>query len=772
MGLNNMGVGFNFFGRDTGLGKMISKTQGAFAGLSKAASGAAKSAGAGLVGALTQSQKGLIGASSEMSVYTTNVEQSAVAASKAVKAATVGIDVQGKSLRKFHSDVQGVVYGLVSGPEEAAEAWSRFYRYGLDPAKKEFKDIFGSFDRMMRMTRVAIGDQDAFTNAIGFLRDELHKSPKEIKAFIEYGLKATSALNLGKEGMDMYIRSIQTYRDSLSGFGMDDKEIDRLSKGSVVLAGFYRMLNKSPKEAADATLQTTKAILESNRDWSGMFLGLKDDLPDLYKSLMENMGDSAKALESYRKDPINFLKTIADAVTKARNLSDPQIANRLMEQLGGIFEPATIQLLRDGKMTGDAIVEMTKKIEASGETVVSTAKKFDAGITAQQEYQRVLDQTHQMLKNVAGINDHKFVKSLKNAKSELKANMVAMKQNNGAMGLLFDTIVETSEHGLGGLLGRLNPTFLQMNLLQDRFGTVAGSILGMGSALVSIGKNPKKFADEVSKMVASIKSKLSGAGGMFNELKKGWDEFIKQAGNVVVELYNAFADPKDKAKTPGEALSKMFQAAFAYLKDNIPKWWGKVQEVLMGLYHQLGGSEEIKTLGGALGQMFSSLWEKAEPYIKAGLEKLGDALSDFLVRTYWKIVRAMPGGSAVERVFRDLKPEILTSHEPEEPRRLLPRGMTTIPLENRPIPGEKAPKLKPAKTTKTRPPETSAPAAEATQAQTAGSTKDIADQGEKAHVLRKTQVGLLQQAVELLAKIAGEAPYAKPAPSPSTTGTK
>lgn len=634
MALNNMGVGFNFTGRDTGLSKTIGSVKAGFVGLAGSvkdiAMTSAKKMFTGFARADSVSQ-----AMGDMKNNLTDLESRWVGYDVVTSKVFAGMGHMSMSLEKAKKTAGGLAYSLNRPIDSIAESMKALEQQGIDVGKIGF----GSLSKFIKIMDVADVNGAEMAATIGHLRKEVGLNDKQLKSMIQTTANVGRMFNMGSESMQGMIDMTKLMQEEGQGLFTQwgPERTKMFIESGTALAGMFMQAGHSAKEAQSLAQGLTKVVVGGVNDFQSLYDGLAQDLGPAADILAQNMGGGVQeAFELLQKSPLEFSQKLNEAFTKAEKVIPKnklqEAIGRFSQQISKEASPAIADFITHG-MTPmhDKATELIKAIGAGGlggpGGIDALNKGFKSGISTQEEYGRILDQMATKLKHLGKVNDSAFNDSLRSSIKVMEGSITAMKGEYKGIGKFFDAIQEINYHGFGGFLGHLDKSLLATQALTKNMGPLGAGVVNLGMLFVRAGRGGKEMTSMFDNMKTQMSKFGAGVGEFINDMIRGFEVLwpvMKDAGSkALMALYNALYKD-DPAHTPKEAMTKLWDHTMEYLRTNIPIWWHGLTKLLSDLYKDLGGDQA----SSAMKSGFDSLMKMVTPYAKQAFHALADAAMD------------------------------------------------------------------------------------------------------------------------------------------------
>ena len=520
MSLNGNGVGFQFFSKDSGLGKYIKKITTGFGKFKHSFDDAADDTldkspriteGIGLIekalgkldAILAQNKlqtwiasfslarlhdisEGIQNIAEGMNL-STGLEDTMVANAKATKALGENFGYTGAAAQKFSSQASSLAYGMNVSTENASKA-----TYAMDTWGKALRAVgIDSKQTAIKVQEVFGVDINEFGNQLTTLQKEFKFTDKELNNVVggmqHYGQQIGDV----KGALAQLPKTIEMIRKRSHALGktLDSSTLaDYAAQQQEVAAGFYALTSDS-KVAQDAAEKITEALINSDKNLGEMFAGTSEDLLAQTQSLGIAVGDIDKTFAMMQKGPAGFVKALAGMTAQMGGTAkmSAQQSNFIHQNLEKALGPEAAQQVWNFFENAD---EATLKTMASVKGATADLGKlgkegFSTGLTLKDSFERAKDA---FIMNFRAISRKEAVNFVAETSAEFKKfskGLTEVAADGGPMGAIVSKFSEMHQIGALALLPKtLRP-------MATVFGSMLKEATPLIGALGALGLNFK-----------------------------------------------------------------------------------------------------------------------------------------------------------------------------------------------------------------------------------------------------------------------------------------
>jgi len=608
MGLNFLGLGFNFGSQDKGLGKSIKTTASGLADINKSV------IGIGLAGAKMTLKlpnvKGALGGmqnlANDVKVTTTYLEAYGVQANKVSSAGLAGLDLTATQFRKMKSEISSTAFSMNIDVATVTKSMVALKQSGIDVRKIGFKS-FKEFQKFMAVTGT---DATVFAAGVKKLKTEFGFTDEAVKDLIQTTAAMGKKLNLGKEAVQGMAAVTKIMSEESAGFFKEwgPEKIKKYQMGTLKVAGALVKMGSTSSEAMQTSQRFTQQLVKGQAGMHSLFAGLSTDLGVDMDVLTQHLGNPQAAFEALQKSPEDFALHMAKMSKKVQELAKEQtrtklfggmsdeaieasgrmkefqnavaknttqLTSRFSLQMGEAFGPGMTNLINKGlDPLEKSLAESGKTVKGSDKDIASYAKKWHDGRTAAERFAIAQDRVLTNMKKVHGVmSDTEFITKYKKQTTELTKALNEQAKKGGVLGKLTQKFIEFRVFGIGGTLAASSKWGFMMTEMAKQFGPV---LQGVASAAIAF----RALASPIT-LVAGL---IAGLYFAFKDLEKGeksiirpWLEKLKKNlpkifAAVKAALINAFSVLKDVViyvieKTPWAKVGQFLGKAFSYAME-------------------------------------------------------------------------------------------------------------------------------------------------------------------------------------------------------------
>jgi hypothetical protein len=663
VGLNFLGLGFNFGSQDKGLGKSIKTTASGLKDINTAV------VGIGLAGAKMTFKmpnvKGAIGGltnlANDVKVTTTYLEAYGVSANKVSSAGLAGLNLTTNQFRKLKGQISSTAFSMNIDVGTVTQSMVALKQSGVDVRKIGFKS-FKQFQKFMSITGT---DAKKFAASVAGLRTQFGFTDDQTKDLIQSTAALGKKLDLGKEAVSGMADVTKMMAEETTGMFKEwgPKKIKQFQMGTIKVAGALKSMGATGAEAMQTSKAFTGQLIKGQAGMQSLFAGLSTTMGVDMDTLTQHLGSPQAAFDALQKSPEDFalhmakmssnVQKVAKEMIRTKmfgGMSDEAIkasgqmkkfdaevgksttalTSRFSLQMKGAFGPGMTNLINKGLGPLEKSLKATKgEVKGGDKDIASYTKKWSDGRTAAERFAIAQSRVLTSMKQVHGVmKDTTFINKYKKDTGALVKELDKMSRKGGVLGAVTRKMIEMRVHGIGGVLAVNTKWGFAVTEMAKQFAPV---IAGAGSAAMAF----RALASPITIIIGLF----AGLFFVFKDLEKGDKSIIRPwLKRLKANLPKIFMAIKG-------ALIKAFSVlkdVVIYVINNVP--WKKVGMVL-GQAFSAAMKVAIKIVRWAFKAVFKiGAWLADLPWGAIG-KKLGGWFAELAViaiGAFYKVMKKLP----------------------------------------------------------------------------------------------------------------------------------
>lgn len=684
MALNFLGLGFSLGAQDKGLAGAIKETSSGLADISKSVVGIGLASAKMIfkppdLGPTVGVAKTLLG---DVKTTTTALEAYGVTASKATSAGLAGLNLTDKEFRQAKSTIADAAFSMNTDVGSVTKSFSALAQAGV-----KVTDIgFSSFEEYQQFLEVTGTDAQAFAGAIGTMNKQMGMSNKQITASIKSVASIGKKFNIGREAIAGMADTVKVLNENsnLLPQNWSPAKMDKFLKGTTVVAGAFTSVGLTADEAMAASRHLTQKLLEGSKGLAGMYSGLKNQLPDVYDVVTQNLGDVDSAFKMLSESPDQFMLKMGNLVDQVNKMNlDPQAMDRFRLQMEQTFGPEVMTAFTKkgfGKI-GPAIQEASKPMAGQEKVLSNLASRYEDGRTHADRFAIVQDRVQTKLKQLNGVmSDTKYLHEYTRQTNDFIKSMSKLASQKGPVGKATALLIDFKNRGVGGALAAhfkwgfalsegmkvMQPFLAYLPALKVAFmalmnpiGMVAAAIAGLFFVFRDLKKGKDsiirplfdKVVNEAPKLINKV---IEIATNVFEAVwgvlrTVDWNKVVKTVLDAFTKVFNVIfkvvemIDWNKVGQVLGQVLIRAADVAIMLFEKalnllvRIVRWigdldWGAIGKVLGGILAKAGdvAITFVLKVFGQLPEIMTKIIEKAVSAVTGVL----DGIRDYLVKKF------------------------------------------------------------------------------------------------------------------------------------------
>lgn len=639
MGLNMMGLGFAFGGKDQGLLDLQGKVGDGF-----------ESIGGKLGNLMDISSKFT---STGMNL-TTSLEAFRVKSDQAARAMVANAGYTGEASRKMRRQAVAMAEGLNISADAATRATIAAERNQevVQALSVDAKDL-AKFQQVTGSSAIEL------TEAFGRLRGEMGVSDKGLKEF-ESALISSGSATRDIGGQVKFLTDATQFLSRK--FALGEKDITKYGKGVLAASAGFMPFVATTNEARELALKLTENLIQGQEQFQGLMAGTGKDLDTFTQELAVMNMDVGKAFEMMQESPSDFIQSLVKAGAEAQDkglLGDRTISflrARLEKALDPDLAAVLINVMKGG-------TEAAKTFAGSLDGMPTTIKEinkagFTTGRTLNEQFLLAQERMIATFRGIGREAARDFVKGARKDFREFGKDLREMANDDGPMGMVVNKMSEMHQIGAMALVPEsLRPTtsafatmatqlipvvdnLNQLGISMNSFSGVAtGAATALGFTWFRLKQNEAQLRRQakaqgkavdmqkihemaIKKTSTEISGFLKDAGQKILEFVQGAPVIFKQLGAIYDELDETFKQIWTAIKPP---LYKYVGKAVTFAKEVLIDTWDGMMAAFEGKAIGDEASTSMK-VGASIGRALDGALEKAFEMAGVVLGKLWNKL--------------------------------------------------------------------------------------------------------------------------------------------------
>lgn len=484
-----------------------------------------------------------------------------VSLNKEISEVTAGMGLVGKESQVLKKAMTGLNLGYAISIDNVAKLVTMLKQSGIDITNNAEKiREYAKYMEGLQVSPDVIASFFSYGKSINLTEKQIMSLLDTATALGKEIADVPTAVSAFPEVMMNVIESTQSFADEFKRAGISYEEYTkRIVMGAIA---FGKATGKGFDAGADAMNKLVETFFSAREEFAKFRAGVEG--AEISKELVELgiiTGDVGESFEMMKKDPLMFIKTMSDMVSKLRELGRMKSLEVLRTRINETFgEDFTRTIFDNADAFSSSIKSMNNAIKGS-EGMAKKVTQATLGTTGRtlEALQAQLDYQIGQLKAKALPYIIKALKIFNKYVGKITKFLDDIGKRSPKIGSLLDKIIAFTEIGVSGFFAMTPVIFPVIMGLQSLvmvggelasgfkflFGLINGGIKMFGNFGKTIGSLlpfGKLFTGILSKIffwvgliIASIKPLMN----LFEKLNKIWGDKTKSAGDKVIEIFNA-----------------------------------------------------------------------------------------------------------------------------------------------------------------------------------------------------------------------------------------